>query len=362
MQPPMPVLHLSLEFDHLVYAGSDPLRRGAVFAGLKKTLDWLEGQLGLSGYPENTDYLRIELYRQALLQWAGAAPDAPFYQASFEADRFATAAALLDRRDELLLAGWNFDPAGAPERLQALANVETLFRAKQEHPETGAAAQGFADRFDRALRVLPEAKLALDGVIFYEPEPLLPPVFQRLLAVFNRKNIPVRWVAPEGHASRPDSVLAHFQSQLLGRASGKMPAQADGSLLVLRARRDSDAAVLLAKALAATPDLKPVFLLPELNRVLEQALVREGLPALGVLSASLARPSLQVLKLAPAFLWEPVDVFKIMEFVTLPVKPLDDGLALEIARVLAQKPGLFSDTWYAAALGYLEQTHVPDRA
>lgn len=75
---------------------------------------------------------------------------------------------------------------------------------------------------------------------------------------------------------------------------------------------------------------------------------------MGVLSASLARPSLQVLKLAPAFLWEPVDVFKIMEFVTLAVKPLDDGLALEIARVLSEKPGLFSDNWFAAVLGYLD--------
>ena len=82
----------------------------------------------------------------------------------------------------------------------------------------------------------------------------------------------------------------------------------------------------------------------------------------GVLSASLARPSLQVLKLAPAFLWEPVDVFKIMEFVTLPVKPLESGLALEIARVMAEKPGLFSDTWFAAVFSYLEQADVPEEA
>jgi hypothetical protein len=97
-----------------------------------------------------------------------------------------------------------------------------------------------------------------------------------------------------------------------------------------------------------------------MNLLLEQNLVNEGFAPMGVLSASLARPSLQVLKLAPAFLWEPVDVFKIMEFVTLPVKPLDSALALEIARVLAEKPGLFSDTWFAAVFSYLEQANVSD--
>jgi hypothetical protein len=69
-----------------------------------------------------------------------------------------------------------------------------------------------------------------------------------------------------------------------------------------------------------------------------------------------------VLKLAPAFLWEPVDVFKIMEFVTLSLKPLDAGLALEIARVMAEKPGLFSDTWFAAVFSYLERPEVSDDA
>ncbi|MCB0575042.1 MAG: hypothetical protein KDC61_10820, partial [Saprospiraceae bacterium] len=121
----------------------------------------------------------------------------------------------------------------------------------------------------------------------------------------------------------------------------------------LQVRRDSDAATVLAQMLAANPGVQPVFLIPEMNLMLERALTGEGFPAMGLLSASLARPSLQVLKLAPAFLWEPVDVFKIMEFATLPLKPLDTGLALEIARVLAEKPGLFSDTWFAAVYGYL---------
>jgi hypothetical protein len=88
--------------------------------------------------------------------------------------------------------------------------------------------------------------------------------------------------------------------------------------------------------------------------MLEQSLTSESLPAMGIPSASLARPSLQALKLAPAFLWEPVDVFKVMEFLTLPVKPLNNELALEIARVMAEKPGFFSANWIAAVEGFFE--------
>jgi hypothetical protein len=70
----------------------------------------------------------------------------------------------------------------------------------------------------------------------------------------------------------------------------------------------------------------------------------------------------QTLKLAPVFLWAPVDVFKVMEFLTLPLKPFDDDLAVEIARVLADKPGLFSDMWFAAINDYFSKPSVPPTA
>jgi len=354
-------LHLSPHFDNIVHTAPDSARAGEFFAGPKKLLAWLETQLGLSGCPENTDYLRIELYRQALLQELETAPESPFFAASFEADRFATAEALLAWRDELLLAGWDFSPAGdCPPRLADLARVEVFFRQKTNNPDIGAAATGWADRYARALEWLPLRPVPATEIVLHEPEALLPPVVRRAVATFRTAGVPVRQVYPVSRALDPNSDLAWLQGRLAGLVSGKKTAAGDGSLIILKARRDSDAAVFLAQFFQKNPDWRPVFLIPELNRVLEQALQQEGFPAMGVLSASLARPALQVLKLAPAFLWEPVDVFKIMEFVTLPLKPLDDGLALEIARVMADKPGLFSDTWFAAVLGYLDQLHVPD--
>lgn len=368
-------LHFCQDFDGPVCAPKTAAQFGELFAGPKKLLLWLEHQLGLAGYPENTDYLRIELFRQALGQHLATCEQdpllsiLPFYEKSYKADRFATAAALLAWRDELLLAGWDFSVStDLPDRLSALAAVEALFRKKITDPDAALQATGFADRFVQVLEALQTQRIPLEKVFLYEPLDLQTPPVQRLLKILHSKNIEID-IKTIGSAAGSETELGKLQRRLNPdlEASGEGPGGSaetppKASLIILRSRRDSDAAASLARIMRDNPLLRPVFLLPEMDLLLERALVLEGFPAMGVLSASLARPSLQVLKLAPAFLWEPVDVFKVMEFATLPVKPLDGGLALEIARVMAQKPGLFSDTWFAAVYGYLEQGEVPEKA
>lgn len=348
-------LHFGHDFDSIVYAPPAPKCEGEFHFGPSKLLLWLEGQLGLSGYAHNTAYLRIELYRQALSQYLlEAAPTTtPFFEKSFHADRFATAEALLGWRDELVLAGWDFAlESTLPARLRDLASVELNFLKKLQDPELSILAAGFADRYRQVIEALKWKRAPLKQVLLYEPFALQTPVVQRVLEIFRQQNVDINEIEIQG-AAKASSRLGRFQK---GNGSG------EGQLAILRARRDSDAAIFLAQTLRENPSYRPTFLIPEMNLLLEQNLANEGFAPMGVLSASLARPSLQVLKLAPAFLWEPVDIFKIMEFVTLPVKPLDSGLALEIARVLAEKPGLFSDTWFAAVFGYLEQAGVSELA
>jgi hypothetical protein len=346
------VLHISQAFDGIVYAPPAEMREGVLYAGPDKLLQWLEAQLGLSGYSANTEYLRIELYRQSLAQ---CLREGVFYENSFSADRFATAEALLAWRDELLMAGWDFSSdQTTPPRLSALAEVEAVFQKKIQDPQFGILAVGVADRFAHVIECLTERRAPVSEIWLYEPVRLQSPVVQRVLRCLEAKGTPVRNKETVA-AADPDTRLGRWQAKLLQQqpSEGEIR-ETVPSIAVIKSRRDSDAAVFLAQAMRQAPDWRPVFLLPEMDLLLEQCLVNEGFPNMGVLSASLARPSLQALKLAPAFLWEPVDVFKVMEFLTLPLKPFDTGLAIEIARVLAEKPGLYSDTWYAAALGYLE--------
>ena len=78
------------------------------------------------------------------------------------------------------------------------------------------------------------------------------------------------------------------------------------------------------------------------RQTFDLAMRMEGLPSMGVPSTSLARPSLQVLKLITTYLWEPVNLRKLHEFLELTVNPLDRRLGYRLAIILdfLVNPGL----------------------
>lgn len=377
-------VHLGLDFDGPIFRGNRP--DSQILMGPKTFLAWLETLLGCGSFPENTEYLRIELFRQSLKEVLAEKP-AAFFARSFEADRFATAQNLLDWRDELLLTGWNFADvsrssasgsadvsrssasgsneirSGAsehiPVRLADLAAVENSFQKKLADPSAKANAAGFADRFEAVLKKLETEKPPTDQLILNEPAELWPPGWQRLFHYFQTKTEPL--ISGKTPGSLLDKLAQRIENQPVEAKLDQPEIQNPKSeIVILKAARETDAATFLAQFLKKNTGLRPVFFIPELDRTLDYALIQEGLPGMGILSASLARPSLQILKLAPAFLWEPVDVFKIMEFVTLPVKPLDDSLALLIARLLSEKPGFNNDNWLAATREFFEKSEKPE--
>jgi hypothetical protein len=359
-------IHFGIDFDGPVHAPvAQEWRQGELYVGPHKLLQWGEAQWGLSGSPANTEYLRIELYRQALTRHVQESVGQPFYARSLEADRFATATALLDMRDELLLCGWDFHLTETlPPRLRDFAAVEVFYQIKIADPALTAQTLGFAERFEALLAQIAKSD-GLPPLHFqvYEPVEWYPPALRRFFHLMEQKGVSVspRIFAP---AAPPDTPLGRFQRYLMGEEHLQPlpPCAGEGNILIAKARHDASAARHLAQLLRENPTFHPLFLLPDLNLLPDQHFTAEGMPPMGLESASLARPSLQVLKLATVFLWEPVDVQKIMEFVTLPLKPLDTGLAIEIARVLAQKPGLFNDTWFAAIYGYLERPETTNAA
>ncbi|MCB0568289.1 MAG: PD-(D/E)XK nuclease family protein [Phaeodactylibacter sp.] len=320
--------------------------------GPQGLLLFLESHLGLAGHPRDDEYLRIEQYRQVLHRHLESGAH-PFYAASFAADQFATAANLLQRRDELLLAGWGFALSPElPERLRCLAELEALIQDKAHQLELSA---GYAGRYDEAIRRLSGSRLPLSEAFINEPMEVLPVHFRRLFALFREQDIPV--VQLEARPSDTDTDLGRLQQALLqpqGKA-GRQPLKGDGSLLLLRGKRESGLAAYLAQLLRLNPEFRPAALIPGQNPALGQALIHEGLPSLGLLSASLARPTLQVLKLAPVFLWEPIDPYKIMEFVSLAIKPLERELSNRIAAQMAQTPGLGGDAWRATIARYFDE-------
>ena len=326
---------------------------GIAYLGPQGLLRTLENHLGLSGHPTDNEYLRIEAFRQLLIPFLADEPQA-FFADSFAADQFATAADLLGRRDELLLNGWDFPTASdLPDRLHTLAQLEARIREKRID-----LPPGFADRYRRVMSELPRRPHPFRKIQLREPERLLPQYLRRLLRRLQETapgspelaELPLPAVEGSTDLQRFQQILARGPEQ-----KNKTTLKADGSLLLLRAPSGSLAAGYLAQLFRRNPAFRPVCLLPEKNRTLDDALVQEGLPSLGIQSASLARPSLQILKLVTAFLWDPVDPYKVLEFVSLPVKPLADDLATLLAGQMARTPGIRSEEWTRNVFRYFDQ-------
>lgn len=342
-------LYFGLEFDELIQPEIKAPAKGVVRCGRKTLLKTLEAHLGLAGSHDGYEYLRVEQYRQLLLQYQELHPDV-FFAKSLEADQFATASELLRRRDELLMAGWDFNPSGhLPPRLQVFAELETMAR---NAPLSGfTLSTGFADRFAMVMERLDDRIHPFREIWLNEPFELLPVHYQRLLKKLSHtcQRPPIGQLWNPGEETGRKTDLQVFKSLLFAEGKQeKAEARADGSLVVIKSKRATEAAMFVARLLKMNPGFRPTLLIPEKNRLLETALVQEGLPSLGMLSKSLARPTLQLLKLATAFLWEPVDPFKMLEFVTMPLNPLHDQLANALAQELSRKPGINSESWHRA--------------
>ncbi|NJO86561.1 MAG: hypothetical protein HC821_00240 [Lewinella sp.] len=266
---------------------------------------WLEPYYGLQHLATDYTHLREEQYRQLCGRYLIEHPYC-FFRASFQADPRATAADLLGRRDELLSAGYSFEQAVAklPARLGAIVGMEQLLL---DPAQQLLLLPGLADRLRGLLAALRGKRRhpKLD-LYYFEPWPGWPPGLRRLLKALSSVGDEIRpW--PEVQLPEdPKTDLALWQWQSVnGRSEGKahrLQAQGDGSLLLLRAERETDLAAYLAKLGRLNPEWQPGLLLPSRNQTLNDALTMEGLPDLGVPVASLGRPSLQVLKLITAFM------------------------------------------------------------
>ncbi len=320
-------------------------------------ISWLEGQYGLSHPSGDIDFLRSEQYRQHCAAYLAAHPEV-FFAASFQADQRATATELLSRRDELISGGLPLAQLSGelPRRLFVLAHLE---RRLQQAEAQAALLPGFADRLDALCAVLQQGRLPDFTLYLHEAAAFLPPGLHRILQILQAAGIKVA-AYEAAKITKTETDLDRWRYRLQSGGQQKLTAAADGSLLLLRAKRETPIAAYLARVLRMHPSWKPAVLLPSRDQTLNNALVLEGLPDLGVTVNSLGRPGLQVLKLVTVFLWEPVDLRKIMEFLNLSVKPLDAHLANYLAKHLADTPGLYGERWSAAVYRYFEE-ELPKR-
>lgn len=323
-------------------------RLGEPILGPLGLLNLLETRLGLLR-AECGHAQRVTQYRECLKRCDS--PDR-FYHASFGIDPIGVSASLLSWRDAWYLHGWNGQcPSGAGVRIADLAAVENAAR--------NALVPSIGERLGPLVELLSRQQSKIESVELVDPIEAFPKRWREVLA-----RLPVRSVRSFGPAADGDTVLGKLQVALKSAHEGKKPNgkivwSDDGSLRIVRGETGLVAARWVAQAFALREG--EVAVVAEQDRsLLDATFDAVGIARQGFQDSSPLAPALQVLPLALATVWEPLDVYALLQFLSHPLGPVPGYARRRLAEVIAECPGIGGPRW-REAIGEIEARH-PDRA
>lgn len=299
--------------------------------GPEALLQWLESQLGLPTQVGRVERIQacLQVLQECELELCGA---------SLTVDPWATAAELLDRRDELHRAGWVGQGDPRVPLIQDLAALDASLG-----PDLPGEAQRVAavERALNAGQALPEHEIILD-----ERPQEWPPCWRPLL-----ERLTTDLASAPDPLARSGCSLRSAQDAVQERAEVSGYPQ-DDSLRWLTTASVTLACRAIAGMLASDAgSLERTVIHCEDNDValiLDQSLREAGLPTLGVASGAPTQPALQLLPLVLELCWEPVDPQLLLDFLNLPVCPIPRRATWALVDALAREPGLGSHAWERA--------------
>ena len=301
---------------------------GEVAVGPQGFLGLLESDLGIApvaSHPSES----IAAYRDCLAEcddWVR------FYHRSFDVDPVGVARVLNDWRQQWYLHGWDGRfPVYAPGRLGDLAAVEAL--------AAGRVPAGVGQRLRAVLGLLDKRRTQIQEVGLLDDPDDLPLLWRRVLERFDCSTTR----ASTGCAP-PESDLGKLQALLTRNLARQLAS--DGSLVVVRAFSRDVTAQATAEMLRQLDDPScAVVVAAQDGIILDNALQRVGLARAGFQHYSPFRAASQVLKLAFALIWQPLDPHRLLQFLIHPVNPLRWGVRGRLAEAVASQPGIGGPAW-----------------
>lgn len=307
--------------------------QGRLRTGPRGLVQLLQTRLGLTR-PSVEQAVRIAQY-MGLIRARRDSPEEFWPARSFAVDPWSTAAQLLRWRDAAVETGWRADRAAGelPARLATLRDLEQDVTVGV----TGTLAPSAADDLAEVIALLEgEAAgwpLGIEEIVLHEAAEDLPGRWPHLLELLERAGV-------RG-----------------GRAAQEPPGVPE--LTVIEALDEWSAADAAARFLTAGESEDLTVLASADTDVLDRALHRRGLPAIGRVGPSRDRAHHQVLGLFLDVATAPVDVHQLAALLDLRVLPGADGAAEPIGLVpaaarrrllkaLGREPGVGGPAWRQA--------------
>ncbi|OGA36207.1 MAG: hypothetical protein A3G80_02370 [Betaproteobacteria bacterium RIFCSPLOWO2_12_FULL_62_13b] len=311
-------------------------RLGMPVLGPLGLLNLLETRLGLLR-ADCAHAQRVTQYRECLKHCD--APDR-FYHASFSIDPIGTAASLLSWRDTWYLHGWNGQlPPGAGNRISDMVAVETFAR--------NLLVPSVGERLAHVAESLSRQQSKIEGVELADAIEAFPKRWREVLA-----KLPLRSVRGYAPSADANTLLGKLQVALKSAHDGKKPDAKiawsnDGSVRIVRAETSLVAARWVAHGF--TSPQEGVAIVAEQSRsLLDATLDAVDIARQGFQDATPLVPALQVLPLALAMVWEPLDIYALLQFLSHPIGPVPGYARRRLAEVIAQHPGVGGPRWREA--------------
>lgn len=304
-------------------------------------LSLLETYLGLSA-PEVSTAKRVAVYSGLLRDNDNSSR---FYSESLKADSIGTAARLLAWRDEWRLGGWDGSALEThPVRLQQLAAIEAeVLRT---------LPLGEAERLHLVVQAIRASGPGpIKSVRLVDPLQDFPLLWRHVL-----DHLPVVEVClpePQG-AGQLREVQEQALALLARGAAASSVGPTDGSVMLVRALATTIAEHWLSAQHAHEPGDRLV-LAEDAGDSLDASLRATGGVNCGFERPSQLRPALQALPLALEMCWSPLDINRLLDFLTHPLGPFSRRARSTLARAVAKQPGIGGEAWVAAKAKLAEE-------
>lgn len=297
-------------------------------------LSLLETYLGLSA-PESSTARRVAIYSGLLRAHDN---NTRFYSESLKADSIGTAARLLAWRDEWRLGGWNgIALPEHPSRLQDLAAIENA--------TLETLPPGEAERLHLIVQALRASGPGpIKSVHLVDPPEDFPLLWRHVLELLPA--VEVRLPEPRG-TGQLRAVQEQALTVLAGGGAGSLAPPTDGSVLLVHALAATTAEHWLSAQHSHEPGDRLV-LAEDTGDSLDVSLSVTGGVNCGFERPSQLRPALQALPLALEMCWAPLDINRLLDFLTHPVGPFSRRARSTLARAVAKQPGIGGEAWTAA--------------